>query len=162
MLKISLKDIQPVKKRLSDNESKLQQHCVKWFDAQYANRWTRFIEIPVKKKGIKIPIPKLVRVSALIMLANGFNRSKAAAGRAVAEGLSTGAADLLLAVPQSYFKIGDIHKYAGIFIEMKYGKNKQSTAQVEFQNLIQKAGYRYELIYDFDSFKSLIENHLGK
>jgi hypothetical protein len=160
MFKITLKDIQPVKKKLSDNESKLQQHCVKWFDIQYANRWTRFIEITSNKKGIKIP--KLVRVSALIMLANGFNRSKSAAGRAVAEGLSTGAADLLLAVPQSYFKAGDIHKYAGIFIEMKYAKNKQSIAQVEFQNLIQKAGYRYELVYDFDSFKSLIENHLGK
>lgn len=148
------------KRRVSHNESALQQNCVRWFDAEYAGIYTKLVETKQKRKGIKIPVTKNVRVSALMMLANAGKRSKIGGGYAIAEGLSTGAADLFLAVPKQIITSGQTRTF-GLFIEMKYGTNKQSLAQTEFQKLITGIGFQYELIYDFDSFRNLIHSYLG-
>lgn len=151
----------PAKRKVSHNESALQQSCVKWFDAQYSGIYTQIVATPVKKKGIKQPVLRNIRISALMMLANAGKRTKAGGGYAVAEGLSTGAADLFLSVPQQVIQAGWLRKY-GLYIEMKFGDNKQSAAQQHFQKLVEATGYQYEVIYDFDSFKNLVEKYLGK
>jgi hypothetical protein len=50
--------------------------------------------------------------------------------------------------------------YLGLCIEMKYGKGKQTESQKAFQKAVEKQGYKYAVVSDFDSFKNLIESYL--
>ncbi|WP_335919820.1 hypothetical protein [Shewanella algae] len=70
-----------------------------------------------------------------------------------AEGLRTGYPDIT----------GDVAKgaYHGIFIEMKWGKNKPSEKQVEQLNRKRKRGYFACICYGFDEAKAVITEYLG-
>lgn len=123
---------------MKHNESSLQISCVTWFRAQYP-----------KYAGLLFAIP------------NGGKRSVITATIMKREGALAGVADLFFAKPIHHENVG--HKYqgdSGLFIEVKFGKGKQSESQKLFQKSVTEQGYAYEAIYDFDSFKKLIEEYL--
>jgi hypothetical protein len=118
-------------KKISHNESQLQQGCVKWFSLAY---------------------PQFSKL--LFAVPNGGRRDGREAKTLQSEGVVSGVADLVFARATKH--------YHGLFIEMKVGKNKQSDEQIIFQAAVQAQQYRYEVIYDFDSFKALIEQHIAE
>lgn len=65
------------------------------------------------------------------------------------QGVTAGVADLCLALPTQ--------KSGALYIEMKFGKNKQSKAQKEWQKEIEKNGNTYVLAYSvYQAFEFII------
>lgn len=62
-------------------------------------------------------------------------------------GLLSGASDLNVIMPNGKL----------IFVEVKFGKNKQSDSQKEFQKRVEKLGFDYWLVYSLDEFIILVE-----
>lgn len=116
---------------MKNQESKLQQTCVRWFRFHYPDYHKLLFAIP-----------------------NGGKRNAVTASILKAEGVVAGVADLFLAVPSP--------DYHGLFIEMKYGKGKQSPEQVAFQKAVIMQGYRYEVVRSFDEFMGLVNSYLKK
>ena len=134
-------------------ESFIQQNSVKWFDAAYMNKYTWRIEVEVKKNCWKTQ-----RVSLLMKLANEAKRTIAGSSRVLAEGLSTGAADMFLAIGKQHEGVVLHH---GLFIEFKAVNQKQTKAQEAFQEKIEQSGYKYVVAKSFDEFKEVVEEYLG-
>jgi len=132
-------------------EAELQAACCRWFDNQYP-QYTKFITVQKKVRG-KI-VYKVQRVSLLCCNANGGYRDIREARNLSKQGISVGVADLTL-----YVKKQNI---PALLIELKARKGKQSEAQTEFQKLAEAQGYQYALIFNFDDFKTTIENYLIK
>ena len=121
-------------------EANLQAACKKWFDYQYPQYRKLFFKI--KNDGYK---------------------TYKQGSRDKSEGIEPGVSDTLLAVTRqiSYTK-GDcrvIDVIPGMFVEFKIKPNKQTPEQKAFQEAVERQGYRYELIYDFDTFKKIIEEY---
>lgn len=70
----------------------------------------------------------------------------------VKEGLRAGVPDLFLAWPKD--------EHSGLFIEMKYGKNKLSPEQKEWKRRLEWAGYAVIVCYGFEEAKLAIEAYL--
>lgn len=117
-------------------ESNLQQNCVRWFDYQYAQYRLLLFAIP-----------------------NGGYRSKPEAGVLKAEGVRPGVADMFLAKESAWVK-EDVTVLNGLFIEFKTEKGKQCPEQKEFEVAVKAAGYGYEVVRDFDTFKKLITEYM--
>jgi glutamate synthase domain-containing protein 1 len=47
----------------------------------------------------------------------------------------------------------------GLFIEVKYGKNKQSETQLEFERVVKKHGYEYKLVYSLDQLMEVLKTY---
>lgn len=129
----------------NQQESKLQQSCVRWFDMQYPKLKLNLFSIP--NEGART-------------IANG--------ARMKAQGRRAGTADMFLAVShiceyeqpithEESLKLGNSY---GLFIEFKYEKGKQNENQIAFQKAVEKEGYRYEVVTDFDQFQNLINSYL--
>lgn len=84
---------------------------------------------------------------------NGGRRNAIEAKIMKAEGVEAGVADMLMLIAR--------WGYHGLCIEMKYGKNKQSELQKEWQKLAEGQGYKYVVIYSFDDFRQTIESYLN-
>lgn len=69
------------------------------------------------------------------------------------EGMTAGVADLCLAIPNPNRGI--------LFIEMKYGSNRQSKAQKEWADAAIEAGNSYAVINTFEGFKRVVESHIN-
>lgn len=110
-------------------EHDTQVACVSWFRLQYPHLALLLFAVP-----------------------NGTNKSKSARISFMAEGLTSGVADLLLLVP-----CGEYH---GLCIEMKSKTGRQSESQKQWQKVVEKQGYRYALCRSFDDFKRLIVQYL--
>ncbi len=67
-------------------------------------------------------------------------------------GLMPGASDIFVAIPTE--------NYHGLFIEMKYGKNKPTANQLKFQENMRDRGYKTAICYGFDEAKKEIETYL--
>lgn len=128
---------------MQHNETKLQASCIKWFDLAYNNRYTVFYS---DNKTVK-------RISLLIALHNGIFINYKQARIMKQTGTSCGAADLFLSVPNSEHK--------GLYIELKFGKGRQAETQKQFQILVERQGYRYEVINDINKFINLIIKYLN-
>lgn len=116
--------------RHGEPEHDMQVSCVKWFRSQYK------------------PLSQL-----LFAVPNGSLRNKVIARKLKAEGVISGVADLMLAVPGE-----NSH---GLFIEMKNGKaNNQSSAQKEWEKQITAQGYKYALCRSLEDFIELINKYL--
>jgi hypothetical protein len=89
----------------------------------------------------------------LFAIPNGGHRSKATAGILKSEGVRRGVADLFLAIP--------IMGMAGLFIEMKFKKGKQSAEQMEFQKQVQGVGYKYVICTSENDFQETITTYLS-
>lgn len=122
--------IKKPRKKSNHDESKLQIACVGWARMQYK---------PLKRLLFAIP--------------NGGARSKIEGAIMKGEGVTPGVADLFLSIPA----IVDDCIWAGLYIEMKYGKGSQSDEQIAFQLAVSCEGYYYVVCSDFDTFKVLVD-----
>ena len=88
----------------------------------------------------------------LFAVPNGGLRSKSEAARLKASGVKAGVPDIFLAVPKG--------GYAGLFIEMKVGKNKTRKDQDEWIERLMRAGYKCAVCYGFETARYEIEEYL--
>jgi len=75
----------------------------------------------------------------LLAIPNGGKRSKGVAGKLKAEGVRSGASDIVLLYPSKEFHY--------LCIEMKFGTNKQSPNQKDFEKRVDEHGGLYQLCY---------------
>jgi len=71
----------------------------------------------------------------------------------VAEGVKRGVPDLMLPLPTD--------KFHGLFIEMKFGKNKMTPEQQEFFDYATQQGYCCRVAYSADEAMKIIDEYLG-
>lgn len=83
---------------------------------------------------------------------NGGHRHKAVAGKLKAEGVKAGVLDIHLPVP--------VGICAGLWIEIKHGKNKITQAQHEWAIGLSELGHRVVVCYTVDQAIRQIENYL--
>jgi len=89
----------------------------------------------------------------LFAIPNGGWRHKRTAGRLKAEGLKAGVPDTFLAVPRGAF--------AGLWIEMKYGRNTVTDNQQWWIEKLREQGYRVEICYSCQAALDVILEYLG-
>lgn len=83
---------------------------------------------------------------------NGGKRNKAEAARFKAQGVKAGVSDLFLPAARG--------GYHGLYIEMKYGKNKPTDKQEEFIADMQNAGYKATVAYGADEAIEILQAYL--
>ncbi len=83
---------------------------------------------------------------------NGGVRNLTTAKKLKAEGVKAGVSDLFIYIPTK--------NYAGLFVEVKYGKNKQSEYQIDFQKKVEVRGYKYILVYSLQDLVDGIKQYL--
>ena len=114
-------------------ESHLQQVCLKWARLQF----------PVCRR-------------LLFSVPNGAHLSQMQAKILKGEGMTAGVADMLFLHPSSD------GTYAGLAIEFKTAKGRQSDLQKEWQVALEEVGcYFYAVVRSFDDFRKLLDNYLG-
>ena len=89
----------------------------------------------------------------LFSIPNGGKRTKGVAGKLTAEGLKSGVPDVMLAYPSG--------PYSGLFVELKYGKNKLTANQKVWCEALAANGYRVVTCYGFDAARAAIEEYLN-
>ena len=82
---------------------------------------------------------------------NGVKMTKAQAGRAIAQGMKKGVADLFLPVKQG--------GYGGLYIEMKSAKGRISIEQSKFLKAVSDNGYAAFVCYSADDAIKRIEDY---
>lgn len=122
-------------------ESKLQQHCVRWFRYMYPEYALLLFSVP-----------------------NGGLRGKTEAAIMKGEGLTEGVSDLLLLLPNKDHHALAVEMKKESFIQdgTKEIRRRtyQSAAQKTWQKTIEKQGYRYEVVRSFDEFEKLITQYI--
>lgn len=83
---------------------------------------------------------------------NGGSRNKFEAINLKREGVSPGIPDLMIPIPN--------HKYHGLFIEMKYGKNKPTESQLKWLDYLNSVGYLAIVCYGAKSAINEIDNYV--
>ena len=89
----------------------------------------------------------------MFAIPNGGQRNKIVAARLKQEGVKKGVPDLMLCLPTD--------KYHGLFIEMKFGKNKMTPEQQEFFDYATQQGYCCRVAYSADEAMKIIDEYLG-
>ena len=97
---------------------------------------------------------KIPELAMLFHIPNGGWRHKATAGRLKAEGAKPGVPDVFLPVPRS--------GYHGLWIEMKYGRNKPTKRQALWIDALQRHGYFVRVCYSAEEAKAVICAYLGR
>jgi len=98
----------------------------------------------------KLNEAKYPELKWLFAIPNGGHRSKAAAGKAKAEGVKAGVFDIALPVPR--------YHWTSLWIEMKYGDNKLTKEQKEFKEFIEGQGGLCIVCYDWQvAAKEIVE-----
>jgi len=85
---------------------------------------------------------------------NGGARHVTVAAKLKAEGVKPGVPDWHLPVPMG--------KYAGLWIEFKYGDNKVTKSQDSYIWALRAQGHRVEVCYTVDSAISVTESYLNQ
>jgi len=88
----------------------------------------------------------------LFAIPNGGKRNLQVAIKLKREGVLSGVPDLMFAKPTK--------TYSGLFIEMKFGKNKPTENQIYQMELFRQNGYMCEVCYSFDDFEKIIKKYL--
>lgn len=114
-------------------ESKLQIQCVKWFRLSY---------------------PKVLITSSAagFAFAGDATKRKITGNKMKAMGYCVGTPDLFIAFPTN--------GYAGLWLEMKAGKNTPSDSQIEVMNKLENFGYKCYVCNSFDSFVAAVQGYL--
>ena len=102
-------------------------------------------------RWFRLQYPRLARL--LMAVPNGGGRSKVEAAIMKGEGVTAGASDLLLLVPSGGCPY--------LCIEMKTPKGRQSPAQKEWQDEVEKAGGRYVLCRSLEEFMNVVNTYLS-
>lgn len=84
---------------------------------------------------------------------NGGDRHPAVAAKLKAEGVKSGVPDMFLPVPTPFFH--------GLYIEMKFGRNKLSPAQKEWRGYLLEQGYNHHVCYTWICAARVICVYLG-
>lgn len=84
---------------------------------------------------------------------NGGSRNKLEAVKLKQMGVRAGVSDLCLPYPKGI--------YCGLYIEMKYGTNRQQDSQKSFLNDMEKAGHYVATCYSADAAIKVLEKYLG-
>jgi hypothetical protein len=99
-------------------------------------------------RWFKFQYPK----ETLYAIPNGGKRSPIEAKIMSGEGVMSGVLDLFLMKARN--------DYNGLYIEMKYGKNKLTQNQKEFIKKAEAQGYKTAVCYTFDEFMSVVNEYL--
>lgn len=89
----------------------------------------------------------------LYHIPNGGSRNTLEAANLKRQGVKAGVPDLCLPVPQNGFH--------GLYIEMKYGKNKTTEGQEWWLETLRQQGYKTAVCYGADAAIKEIANYLG-
>lgn len=89
----------------------------------------------------------------LFAVPNGAKRSKRECSIKKSEGMLAGVSDLILLRKNSL--------YGALLIEMKTDKGKQSDSQKQWQQAIEKDGYRYVVVRSLDEFMKEVKYYLS-
>jgi hypothetical protein len=119
---------------MKNEESKIQQACVKWFHAQYPN-------------VVMFAIP------------NGGKRGIVTAKIMKGEGVMPGCPDLFIAHQGSPLSVETIG-CPGLFIEMKTPTGVLSKVQKEVHSKLEDAGYKVAVCRSLDEFMQTVNNYL--
>lgn len=84
---------------------------------------------------------------------NGGSRHKIEAFNLKKQGLKSGVPDICLPSPNG--------KYNGLYIELKYGKNKASEEQLWWLDALRDEGYHAKICYGWEDAKNTILEYLG-
>lgn len=84
---------------------------------------------------------------------NGGSRNRLEAANLKRQGVKAGVPDLCLPVPKD--------GYHGLYIEMKYGKNKPTDNQEEWMERLRQYGYRTVVCYGADEARETIKQYIG-
>lgn len=90
----------------------------------------------------------------MFAIPNGGLRNKFTAYKLKAEGVKAGVPDIFLPVPSN-----DFH---GLFIEMKFGKNKPTDSQEIWHIDLALGGYKVAVCYSFEDAQKVITSYLKK
>lgn len=110
-------------------EDQLQASCILWMNNTYC---------------LKFHEPRLM----IFAVPNGGIRNKIEAMKLKATGLLAGVSDLIVLLP-----FGD-----SLYIELKIETGRQSPAQIEFQQRVEKLGHLYFICRSLDEFKEIINS----
>lgn len=89
----------------------------------------------------------LDNLGLLFSVPNGGLRTPKEAQKLKATGVVSGVSDLIF-----------LWKGRAYFLELKTEKGRQSAAQIEWQQVVEKHGFDYFIIRDLDTFKATINN----
>lgn len=89
----------------------------------------------------------------LFHIPNGGSRNPIEAKNLKRQGVKAGVPDLFLPLPTA--------KYHGLFIEMKYGKNKPTPSQKEWIEYLSSVGYLTVVCYSAEEAVDLIKKYIG-
>lgn len=87
---------------------------------------------------------------------NGGKRDRGTAIKLKRQGVKPGVPDIMLPVPKLK------HGYAGLFIEMKTGKNKPTEYQMVYLTELRKQGYYIAVCYGWKEAVRIIETYLNE
>lgn len=96
---------------------------------------------------------KYPELDLLFHIPNGGSRNKIEAAKLKSQGVKAGVPDLFLPAARG--------GYHGLFIEMKYGKNKPTDKQREWMAALNEQGYMAVVCYGFEDARNTIEKYLG-
>jgi len=90
----------------------------------------------------KLAYPKYL----IFAVPNGGNRNAREGARFKRQGVLAGVSDLIVVMPNRV-----------LFIELKWGKNKQQSSQKKFQSIIESLEHEYYVVYSIDEFINLMK-----
>ena len=96
---------------------------------------------------------KYPELDMIFSIPNGGYRNKIEAHNLKLQGVKSGVPDIMLAYPSKPF--------AGLFIEMKWGKNKPTKNQEDWIKRLSAVGYRCEVCYSAEEAIAVIKEYLG-
>ena len=101
-------------------------------------------------------------LDSMFAIPNAGKRSKAAGGIMKAEGMRKGVPDVFLPVVIDSKHGNPCFLYAGLFIEMKFGKGKTSKEQKEWHEKLIKNGYVVSVCYGWEEARDLIIEYMKR
>ena len=102
------------------------------------------------------------QLKMMFAIPNGGLRNIRVAMKLKKEGVKAGIPDIFLAVPRHLPNpTRDVFTLYGLFIEMKFGKNKTSRNQQGWIEALIAEGYAVEVCYSFEEAKQAIIGYLG-
>lgn len=90
----------------------------------------------------------------LFAIPNGGRRDAKEAAHMKRQGVLAGVPDMYLAAAKG--------GYAGMFIELKVGKNKETEKQVGVREKLERSGYRCVVCRSLDEFRSVVTEYMDK
>lgn len=105
-----------------------------------------------------LSVGKYPQLKYMFAIPNGGLRDVRTAANLKAEGVKAGVPDIFLPVPLHPY--GADNCYAGLFLELKVGKNKPTKEQLEYIEYLKSAGYYCYVCYTWNVARDTIVAYL--